>query len=76
MVEVAGDSGRYRPVAAEGGEEFIQDVTITPRMVEAGFLALCSSAIADDYLEADKHTVAEIYRAMWLASERGTPPKA
>lgn len=37
---------------------------ITPEMVQAGFRALSSSGIADEYLEADKISVIEIYQAM------------
>jgi hypothetical protein len=33
-------------------------------MIEAGFHVLCNSGIADEYLEADKLLVVEIYRAM------------
>lgn len=36
----------------------------TPLMIEAGFRVLAASGIADDYLEADKLLVAEMYRAM------------
>jgi len=37
-------------------------------MIRAGFEALCKSGIADDYLEADKLLVVEIFEAMNLAS--------
>lgn len=46
------------------------DIEITPLMIEAGFAALKASPLGDDCLEADKHTVAEIYRAMASASRR------
>jgi hypothetical protein len=41
-----------------------KEIEVTPEMVEAGFLILSQSGIADDLLEADKCTVAEMYRAM------------
>ena len=37
---------------------------VTPAMVDAGFAILRKSGIADDYAEADKLSVEEIYRAM------------
>ena len=40
------------------------EIKITPQMIEAGFAVLRESGIADEYLEADKCTVADIYRAM------------
>ena len=40
------------------------EIEVTPEMEEAGFAVLCSSGIADEYLEADKVVIAEIYRAM------------
>jgi hypothetical protein len=43
------------------------EIEITPEMVEAGFLVLCNSGIADSYLKADKTLVAEIFRAMFAA---------
>jgi hypothetical protein len=49
------------------------EIEVTPEMEEAGFRVLSASGIADDYLEADKLLVAEIYRAMHslaLASKR------
>jgi len=50
----------------------------TPEMIEAGFQVLASSGIADDYLEADKSLVAEIYRAMFadLSRSSGQMPAA
>jgi len=36
-------------------------------MVDAGFAVLRCSGIADDYMEADKSVVAEIFEAMSLA---------
>lgn len=50
-------------------------IEITPEMIEAGFKVLCNSGLADDYLAADKHTVADIFRAM-LSLRRGSlsPP--
>jgi hypothetical protein len=43
-------------------------IEITPEMVEAGFRVLCNSGIADEYLEADKGTVVEIFLAMISAA--------
>ena len=39
-------------------------IEITPEMISAGFRVLCNSGIADEYLEADKTLVAQIYDAM------------
>ena len=39
-------------------------IEITSEMVQAGFEVLARSGLADDYLEADKLLVADIYRAM------------
>jgi hypothetical protein len=41
-----------------------QELEITPEMIEAGFQILSTSGIADDYQEADKLLVKEIFRAM------------
>lgn len=43
-------------------------VTVTPEMQDAGFRVLVGSGIADDYLEADKLLLADIYRAMHAAA--------
>jgi len=40
------------------------EIEVTPVMIEAGYRVLAESGIIDDPLEADKLTVAEIYRAM------------
>lgn len=40
------------------------EIEITPEMIEAGFQVLCNSGIADDYPEADKVLVADIFRSM------------
>ena len=61
--------GRPNPVAlflcmARRGPQAGLETEITPEMVEAGFRVLCNPGIADDYLEADKLLLAEIYRAM------------
>ena len=40
------------------------EIEITPEMVEAGYRVLVGACLTDDLLEADKLTVAEIYRAM------------
>lgn len=42
------------------------EIEVTPEMIEVGFRVLCDSGIVDDPLEADKCTVAEVYRAMAL----------
>ena len=43
-------------------------MVVTEEMVEAGFRVLASSGIADECLEADKLTVAEIYRSMFAVA--------
>jgi hypothetical protein len=43
-------------------------------MIEAGYEVLRASGIADDYLEADKLLVAEIFRAMWTHSPQAIRP--
>jgi hypothetical protein len=55
-VETAGD----RPANES------RDIVITPEMVQAGFRVFVAAAITDDPMEADRLTVAEIYRAMAL----------
>lgn len=42
-------------------------VVVTPEMFEGGFKVLVEARIADDLLEVDKCTVAEIYLAMHRA---------
>ena len=49
-------------------QEKDEAVEITPAMIEAGFTALRRSGLADDYSQADKCTVADIFRAMTRAS--------
>ncbi len=44
------------------------DIEITQEMIEAGFRVLMASGIADDYLEADKLLLVEIFRAMHQTS--------
>lgn len=44
------------------------DIEVTSAMVQAGFQVLARSGIADDFLEADKLLVADIYRAMQRAA--------
>jgi len=39
-------------------------IEVTDAMLESGFRLLVASGIADDYLEADKLLLADIYRAM------------
>ena len=40
-------------------------IAVTPEMVEAGYRVLEAAHITDDLLEAERLTVAEIYRAMY-----------
>ena len=47
-----------------GAEEGVTEIVVTPEMIEAGFKILQDSGLTDDLLEADKCTVAEIFRAM------------
>lgn len=47
----------------EGGSE-----PVTDQMIEAGLGVLRTSGISDDYLEADKLLVADIYLAMRAAA--------
>lgn len=49
-----------------GNEKGVPQIEVTPEMIEAGFKVLAASGIADDYLEADKSLVAEIFEAMTL----------
>lgn len=49
-------------------EAGVPQIEVTPEMVEAGFKVLSASGIADDYLEADKLLVGEIFEAMSLVS--------
>ena len=47
-----------------------QETEVTPAMAQAGWDVLAASGVADDLLEADKLTLAEVYRAMFrLAPE-------
>ena len=46
------------------------EIEVTPAMVEAGFEVLKASGIVDEYLEADKLLVVEIFRAMVSRSRR------
>ena len=48
----------------------LTDVVITPAMLQAGWDVLAASGLVDDPLEADKLTVARIYRAMVAESPR------
>ena len=43
----------------------VATVVVTPEMIEAGFQILNRSGLSDEYLEADKLTLAQIYRAMF-----------
>jgi hypothetical protein len=49
------------------------EIEITPAMIQAGFLALCNSGIADEILEADRVLVAQIFQAMVLAHRQEVP---
>jgi hypothetical protein len=49
---------------------------VTPAMLEAGLVVLSQSGISDEYLEGDKLTLAQIYRAMFAhrpQNESATP---
>ena len=51
-----------------------EEIEVTLEMIEDGFAVLKAAALTDDLLEADRLTVADIYRAMarrWLASRQG-----
>jgi hypothetical protein len=41
-----------------------RSIEVTEEMIDAGYNALIVSGIADEYLEADRLTVVDIYRAM------------
>ena len=41
-----------------------EGIELTAEMIEGGFQVLRASAMSDDLLEADRQTVADIYRAM------------
>jgi|HubBroStandDraft_6_1064221.scaffolds.fasta_scaffold3089904_1 hypothetical protein len=65
-------SDQDRPNASQGeplldssGADAPDAIEITPSMVEAGYAILCSSGIKDEFLEADKLWIAEIYRTMY-----------
>ena len=49
--------------------EIENSILVTPQMIEAGFLVLSASGIADDYRGADRLLVEEIYRAMFAVHE-------
>lgn len=46
----------------------VDEIVVTSEMEEAGFRVLCNSGIAGECLEADKLTLAEIYRSMFSLS--------
>ena len=46
----------------------MDEIEVTPEMIEAGFKVLAASGIADDFLGADRLMVAEIFRSMWPLS--------
>lgn len=50
-------------------------IEITPEMIEAGFKVLSASGLADDYLEADKQLVADIFRAMFDLAQKSPQEK-
>jgi hypothetical protein len=47
-----------------------ESIRITEEMIDAGYEVLKASGIADEYLEADKLLVAEIFQAMALHSQQ------
>ena len=50
---------------AEGKDSAVAAaIAITPEMEAAGFAAFCRSGLVDDPMEADKLSLAEIYRPM------------
>ena len=59
----------------QAGDEHtgVPQIEVTPEMLEAGFRVLSASGLADEYLEADKLVLSEIFQAMWsaLASSPG-----
>ena len=42
--------------------------SVSPEMLDAGFRVLSTSGIADEYLEADRLLLADIYRAMFAVA--------
>ena len=53
-----------------------ESIEVTPQMIEAGFAVLKKSGTADEYLEADKLTVEEIFRAMYQKRTEKSSQKA
>ena len=53
----------------------IQEQVVTEEMINAGFEVLSRSGIADEYLEADKLLLVEIYQAMTEALRSGLSNK-
>ena len=51
----------------------MSEIPVTNEMIEARFLVLSISGIADDYLGADRLLVADIYRAMFACCSRACP---
>ncbi len=72
---LASRSDRWAVIRAALDQADSGSCEITPEMVEAGYQALCSSGIADEYLEADTLTVEKIYRAMWRHRPSGPEEK-
>lgn len=47
----------------------LERIEVTEEMIQAGMAALKNSGIADEYLEADRLLVVEIFRAMTSVCE-------
>ncbi len=66
--------GIYSPSEVADEAAGAPEIEITPAMIEAGFQALAASGLGgDDLLEADRLTVVDIFRAMYLASRPCAP---
>ncbi len=60
-----------RPVLKE-----TEEIEITAEMIEAGYRVLLAAGLTDDLLEADRLTVADIYRAMMLLAPTLSAPRS
>lgn len=49
------------------------EIEVTDEMIEAGYAALAAACITEHLLDADRLTVAEIYRAMEAARPKPAP---
>lgn len=58
-----------------GNEKGVTQIEVTPEMIEAGFSVLSRSGIADEYLEADKPLLVEIFQAMLASMDRPACPR-